>query len=358
MRMPAPPDLAILQSVPLLESAAMSAIEGFAALKAGAPLEPFAYTPGPLAADEVEVAVDYCGICHSDLSMIDSAWGRTRYPFIPGHEIIGRVVAAGDQVRGLTLGQRVGVGWFARSCMVCPSCTSADHHLCASNEPTIVGRHGGFASRVRCHFNWASALPDALDPASAGPLFCGGITVYSPLVEFGVRPTDRVAVVGIGGLGHLALKFLRAWGCEVTALTSTDGKRAEALALGAHHAHASNDLAALKALRGTFDFVLVTVNVTLDWVALVAALKPRGRLHFVGAVSEPLTLPVGALMGGQRSLSASPLGAPKTVAQMLDFCARHQIAPRCEFFPLAAVNDALDHVRANRARFRAVLKVA
>lgn len=330
-------------------------IRAWAADAPGAALQPFSYAPGPLGAEEVEIEVEYCGICHSDLSMLDNEWGMTAYPFVPGHEAVGRVVALGAQARGLAIGQRVGIGWNRGSCMHCHPCLGGDQHLCAEVEATIVGRHGGFADRLRAHWAWAIPLPEGLDPAAAGPLFCGGITVFSPLVEHGVRPTDRVGVVGIGGLGHMAVRFLNAWGCEVTAFTSSEGKRDEALALGAHRVVASTDSKAIRQLAGSLDFVLVTANVPLDWNAFIGTLAPKGRLHVVGAVLEPIPVPVFALMMQQRSLSASPTGSPTTMATMLDFCARHGILPQVEHFPLSRVNDAMQHLREGKARYRVVL---
>lgn len=331
-------------------------IRAYAASAASAALAAFEFTPGPLQSDQVEVAVSHCGICHSDLSMLDNEWHRSRYPLIAGHEAVGTIVALGAQAKGLRVGQRVGVGWMSASCMHCPQCMSGHHNLCAEGEETIVGRHGGFAERVRCHWAWALPLPDALDARSAGPLFCGGLTVFSPIVEFDIRPTDRVGVIGIGGLGHMALKFLRAWGCEVSAFTSSQSKTDEVKALGAHHVVATRDGNALKKIAGTLDFILVTVNVALDWNALLAALAPRGRLHFVGAVLEPVAVSAFALIGGRKSLSGSPLGSPATAAQMLEFCARHAIAPQVEMFPMSKVNDALKHLRDGKARYRVVLE--
>lgn len=333
----------------------MSLIRAWAAPAAAAPLVPFSYDPGPLGAEDVEVAVESCGVCHSDLSMLHDEWGRSAYPLVPGHEVVGRVVAVGTAAKGLRVGQRVGVGWYAGSCMHCGSCLGGDQHLCRTSRATIIGRHGGFAERVRAHWAWAIPLPDGLDAASAGPLLCGGITVFSPLIEFGIRATDRVGVVGIGGLGHLALKFARAWGCEVTAFTSNASKRDAALALGAHHVASSRDSDALKALAGRFDLILVTANVALDWPALLAALAPRGRLHVVGAVLEPMPIPAFALIGGQKQVSGSPTGSPRNLARMLDFAARHHIAPTVERFPMSRVNAALAHLAAGKARYRVVL---
>lgn len=199
-------------------------IRAYAAQEKGGKLEPFDYDPGILADEDVEIAVEYCGICHSDLSMLDNDWGLTTYPFVPGHEVVGTIAALGAKVKELKLGQRVGLGWFSRSCSTCETCMSGDQNLCATAEGTIVGRHGGFAERVRAHHSWLVPLPDQLDAAKAGPLFCGGITVFNPIVQFNIKPTARVGVIGIGGLGHIALKFLKAWGCEVTAFSSSPDK--------------------------------------------------------------------------------------------------------------------------------------
>ena len=330
-------------------------IRAWAAPRAAASMEAFDYDPGMLGDEEVEVAVEHCGLCHSDLSMIDDEWRRSRYPLVPGHEAVGRVVAAGPQVRRVAVGDRVGVGWYASSCMACAECLAGDAHLCARATETIVGRHGGFAERVRLHWLWATPLPPGLDAASAGPLFCGGITVFAPILDGGVRPTDRVAVLGIGGLGHLAVRFLRAWGCEVTAITSIGAKAAAVRELGAHEVVALDDPAGLKRCARRFDLLLVTANANLPWNALLASLAPRGRMHLVGAIPDPVPVPAFVLIGGQKSLAGSPLGRPATVARMLDFCARHDIRPIVERFPLSRVNAALAHLKAGKARWRIVL---
>jgi uncharacterized zinc-type alcohol dehydrogenase-like protein len=288
--------------------------------------------------------------------MIDNEWGMSVYPLIAGHEVVGKVVAVGDQVKNVTVGQTVGVGWYSASCMSCRQCLGGDHNLCATAEGTIIHRHGGFATQVRAHWAWTTPLPAGLDPAKAGPLFCGGITVFNPIVQFGIKPTDRVGVIGIGGLGHMALKFLRAWGCEVVAFTSSDSKRDEALQLGAHSVVNSRNTAEMEKLAGSFNFILSTVNATLDWQTLVGALAPKGRLHTVGAVAEPVSLGVFPLLIGQRSFSGSPLGSPVTTATMLDFAVRHNIAPTTEFFPMSKINDAFDHLKSGKARYRIVLE--
>jgi uncharacterized zinc-type alcohol dehydrogenase-like protein len=331
-------------------------IKAFAALGKGQPLQPFEFDAGPLKPEQIEIKVSHCGICHSDLSMLDNDWGISTYPLVAGHEVAGTVTAAGPAVKRVKVGDRVGLGWFSGSCMSCPQCLAGDHNLCATVESTIIGRYGGFADRVRCNWEWATPLPAAIESVSAGPLFCGGITVFNPIVQFGVRPTDRVGVVGIGGLGHLAVQFLNKWGCEVVAFTSTEAKHAEALRLGAHRAVSSKDSDGLKQLAGSLDFILVTANVALPWDLYLAALAPKGRLHFVGAVLEPVPVAAFSLIFGQKSISGSPVGSPATTARMIAFCARHAIAPIIEKFPLSRVNDALDRLRSGRARYRVVLE--
>lgn len=334
----------------------MDTIKAYAAAGRGKPLEAFEYNPGPLGDEEVEIAVDYCGICHSDLSVLNNEWGNAVYPLVPGHEVSGRIVAAGDHVKKVKVGDRVGLGWFASSCMACPDCLRGDQNFCTGSKDTIIGRHGGFAERVRAHWGWAVPIPEGVDPAKAGPLFCGGITVFNPIVQFGVQPTDRVGVIGVGGLGHLAVQFLAKWGCEVFAFTSSEDKKAELQRLGAHHVVNSRDPAQFQSLARSLDFLLVTVNVPLDWGAYIGTLAPRGRLHFVGAVLQPLDIGVFPLLMGQRSVSASPLGSPATTAQMLDFCARHNVEAVVETFPMSKVNDALAHLESGKARYRIVLE--
>ncbi len=328
-------------------------INAYAAEKPRGPLKPFEYNPGPLGPEDVEINVEYCGICHSDLSMLDNEWQASSYPLVPGHEIIGVVGAMGQSVKNLRMGQRVGLGWFSSSCLHCSQCLAGDHNLCAGAQATIMGRHGGFADKVRAHWLWAVPLPKTLDAAKAGPLFCGGLTVFNPFLQLGIRPLDRVGIIGIGGLGHLALQFARAWGCEVTAFSSTQSKEAEARSFGAHHFISSGELGKVS---GQFDFILSTVSADLDWSAYLTALAPKGRLHFVGVPASPISTHAFPLIGGQKSLSGSPLGSPGNASKMLDFAARHSILPTVEMFKLAAVNEALDHLRSGQARYRVVLE--
>ena len=334
----------------------MTMIRAYAAHSVGGKLEPFEYEPGLLKDEEVEIQVEYCGICHSDLSMLKNDWGITQYPFVPGHEVVGTVTAIGDRTTTIKLGQRVGLGWYSHSCMQCEWCLSSNHNLCLTPEETIVQRHGGFADRVRAHQTWVTPLPEGIDPAKAGPLFCAGITVFNPIIQFDIKATDRVAVIGIGGLGHLALRFLHAWGCDVTAFSTNPDKEAEARELGANHFVNSNDSQALNDVTNSFDFILSTVNVNLDWVSYINTLRPKGRLHFVGIVPNLIQLQVFPLITGQKSISGSSLGSPATTSKMLDFANRHHIEPVTEIFAFSQVNEALEHLEGGKARYRVVLR--
>lgn len=331
-------------------------INAYAVTSEKSKLEPYTYELGAIGDEQVDIKVAYCGVCHSDLSMIKNEWGMTEYPLVPGHEIVGEVVAVGSAVKTVSVGDKVGLGWFSESCMCCQQCMDGSHHLCGNNEATIVGRHGGFADYVRGHWSWAIPLPDGIDMSKAGPLLCGGITVFNPIVLSGVQPTDKVGVIGIGGLGHMALKFLKAWGCEVIAFSSNPDKKAEILKMGATKVINSRKPEELESIAGTLNFILNTTNVTLDWDSYLGALAPKGKLHNVGAVLEPMAIPAFTLLTGEKSVGGSPLGSPALNKTMLDFCVRHNIYPTVEEFPMSRVNEAMEHLEAGKARFRIVLK--
>lgn len=330
-------------------------INAYAAFEPKGDLKPYQYDAGDIAQQDVEITVQHCGICHSDLSMIDSEWMPTQYPIVAGHEIVGTISKMGEAVKGFEVGDTVGLGWHSAYCQHCHYCDTGDHNLCAQSRPTIIGRHGGFADKVRASATSVVALPSGIDHTSAGPLFCGGITVFNPLVQFNIKPTDNVAVIGIGGLGHMALQFLNAWGCKVTAFTSTDAKAQEAREMGAHQIINSRDASALTTARDSFDLIISTVNVTLDWAAYLATLKARGRLHFVGLTLEPLNIGVTSLMSRQLSVSSSPIGSPSTIAQMLEFAKLHQIKPVIEQYLFKDINQAIERLRSGNARYRVVL---
>jgi uncharacterized zinc-type alcohol dehydrogenase-like protein len=331
-------------------------VKAYAAQKAGGKLALYTYELPELGREEVDIKVHYCGICHSDLSMLNNDWNMTQYPFVPGHEIVGEVTAVGASVKNLEVGQLVGLGWNSASCMHCNQCMKGNHHLCNTVEGTIVGRHGGFANKVRGNWSWAIPLPEGIDLKKAGPLLCGGITVFNPIILAGVNATDRVGVIGIGGLGHMALKFLNKWGCEVIAFSSNSDKKEQILAMGATKVINSRKPEELESIAGSLDFILNTTNVSLDWNSYLTTLAPQGKFHTVGAVMEPMPIPAFSLIMGEKTVSGSPLGSPALTRTMLEFCVRHNIYPIIEEFPMSEVNTALEHLKKGKARYRIVLK--
>jgi alcohol/geraniol dehydrogenase (NADP+) len=316
------------------------------------PLEPVVLAePPPPEGRDVDVEVMSCSVCHSDVHLLDGDWGDVARPLVPGHEIVGRVVRAGEHA-GLALGTLVGIGWQCGACGACTACLSAREHLCTGGKQrTCVGRQGGFASRVRCDARFCFELPAALDPSSAPPLLCAGLTVFSPLERLGVKPGMRVGVVGIGGLGHLAVRFARALGAEVVAFDPDASKRELVLGLGA-----SELVDARGALpAGAVDLLLVTTHASLAWDAWMRVLDLEGTLCLVGVPGAPLTLSADPLMDEQKKVTGSVIGSPATMRRMLALAARDGIAPVVEHLPLARANEAVARVRDGAARMRVVL---
>ena len=303
----------------------------------------------------MEIGITHCGICHSDLHLISNDWGISQYPFIPGHEIVGSITAVGSEVRSLDLGQRVGLGWQSNSCGACEWCIRGMENLCPSAEATCVHRHGGYADRVRANVRFVIPIPEALESAQAAPLLCAGITVYNPLRTHAVNPSSRVGVVGIGGLGHIAIQFARVFGAEVTAFSSSAAKEEEVRALGAHHFVNTRESKALKEVAGSLDFVLSTVNADQDWGVFIQTLRPTGALCFVGVPPSPVSIQAFPLISGLRTISGNPTGSPSRLREMLDVAARHGVKAQIESFPMAKANEAIEKVKKNKIRYRAVL---
>jgi len=331
-------------------------IKCLAAMKEKGPLEDFQYDPQPLGPYDVEVAISHCGICHSDINMIDNDWGMSAFPQVPGHEIVGIVTATGMSVVNLEEGQRVGIGWQCGACLECEQCATGNDNLCGESRATCVGNHGGFAERIRVDSRYVFPIPEKLAGENAAPLLCGGTTVFSSLRNFGVTPGMKVGVVGIGGLGHLALQFSRAWGCEVTAFSSTGAKEKEAHKFGAHKFVSSKGKESLDSMAGSLDFIISASPATLDWATYLNILKPKGILCVVGGVLEPMAIPAFGLIMGQKSVCGSLIGSRAAIREMLDFAARHGIEAKTEVTSMKKANEAVDRVRKGAARYRMVLK--
>jgi len=327
---------------------------GYAVREKGGKWEPFEFDAGEIGHEEVELRVLSCGICHAEVAMAHNNYGMTQYPFVGGHEIYGVVEKVGSGVTALKVGQRAGVGWSAGSCTQCEYCEMGHQECCLASKGVMLGRHGGFADRVRVKWNAATPIPDGVEGDHVGPLFCAGIAVFAPIIDF-VRPEHKVGVIGIGGLGSIAVQMLKRWGCHVTALTSSEAKRKTALDLGAHATLSSTDEEELKAAAGRFDVVISTVHVNLNWGLIVGTLKKLGRLHILGASSEPIAVASMALIMGHKTISSSGAGSDSHKRAMLDFVKRHSIQPEVEVFPFARINDAFTRLEAN-PQGRLVLK--
>jgi alcohol/geraniol dehydrogenase (NADP+) len=331
-------------------------VNAYRSIEPGSRLEPYEFELPDLGPGEVDIDVESCGVCYSDVSMIDNDWGFTPYPITPGHEIVGRIRAVGQGVTEATVGDLVGLGWNASYCGKCRHCVAGHQNLCPDAQSTFIGRPGGYADIVRADAAAVLPIPDGVDPRTAGPLMCGGVTVFTPFLQYSVSPTDRVGVIGLGGLGHMAVKLANAWGCEVTVFTSTGSKATEAMKMGAHHVLDSHDADAIASVTESFDLLLSTVNVPLDWNAYLGTVRRQGRLHVLGAVPAPLDIVNNSLMMANRSVSSSPSGSPTTALTMLDFASRHDIAPICETYGFDRINEAIDHLRSGGARYRVVLE--
>ena len=333
-------------------------VKAFAAGSPGADLEPYSYEAGDLGPLEVDVEVTHCGICHTDLTVIDNDWGGER-PVVAGHEVAGIVTAVGSLVDTelLRVGQRVAVGGVAGSCMNCEYCLSGRQQLCLRRDSLAFrGDRGGFASSVRASdWRFAYPLPDAIGLEHAGPLLCAGVTVFAPFIRQGIKPTDHIAIVGIGGLGHLAIQFARAWGCEVTAISTSADKRDQAAELGAHHFIATRGTDELVRAAGTFDFIISTVTGDIPWDDYLAALKPQGTLVVVGVPESAMQISPISLVFSEKTISGGLVASRVETMQMLTFAARTGVRPMVEFFPMSDINEAITRVRAGQVRYRAVL---
>jgi len=327
---------------------------GYVAKGVGERLEPFTFQAPELKEDEVRVSVTHCGLCHTDINAIDDWYGITKFPFVPGHEIVGYVSEIGAGVFDKKVGDRVGIGWQGRSCKECEWCLRGEEQLCYKIVRDATWRpYGGFSSSVVVDSSFAYRLPHAMPSEEAAVMMCAGVTVYNPLRAYASQPGRKIGIIGVGGLGHLAIQFAHALGYDVTAMSSSPRKRDEALSFGADHFLDVNDEAGMDQQEYAFDMLLCTAHGDIVWEPLLDTLKKKGSLVLVGF--PRLDLNPTDLVAHQLSITSSFLGNHATMREMLSFASEHKIAPRVELMPMSQVNEAILRVRENKARYRIVL---
>ncbi len=341
-------------------------VNAYAAASAGEPLAPITIERRAVGANDVLIKIEYAGICHSDIHTVRGDWGPQPFPVVPGHEIVGIVTEVGAGVTRHQVGDRVGVGCLVNSCRECANCQKGYEQYCrkggvgtyASTDRDGSTTQGGYSTHVVVDADFALTVPEGLDPAAAAPLLCAGITTYSPLRHWGAGPGTKVAVVGLGGLGHMAVKIGAALGAEVTVLSQSLKKQEDGIRLGATDYYATSDPDTFTALRGRFDLIINTVSATIDVPAYLGLLAVDGTLVNVGAPPEPVSLHLMSLIGGRRSLAGSMIGGIPETQEMLDFCAEHGIGSDIEIIPVDQVNEAYERVLASDVRYRFVIDAA
>ena len=343
-------------------------VSGYAAQSATTPVAPWEFDRREPRPDDVSIDILYCGVCHTDIHFTRNDWGYSTYPVVPGHEIVGRVTAVGGDVTKFRSGDMVGVGVIVDSCRECASCRAGLEVYCEKYPTSTYNsqdRHdgsptyGGYSQKIIVSDRFVLHIPDALDPKTAGPLLCAGITTYSPLRHWKIGPGHKVAIVGLGGLGHLGLKFAKALGADVSLFTRSAGKEEEARRLGADHVIISGDPTQMAATTGQYDFILDTVPSAHDLNPYLAALKLDGTLILVGQLDalEPPLLGI-SLIAGRKSLAGSGAGGPAETQEMLDFCAERGITCDVEMIDIQDINEAFERVLKSDVRYRFVIDMA
>jgi uncharacterized zinc-type alcohol dehydrogenase-like protein len=338
-------------------------VNAYGASAAGQPLAPMTIERRDVGPNDVLIEISHAGICHSDIHTVNGDWGPQPFPVVPGHEIVGTVTQVGPQVTRHQVGDRVGVGCMVNSCGECANCRNGDEQHCADgNVPTYAGTdrdgsttQGGYSTHVVVDADYVLSIPDAIDPAAAAPLLCAGITTYAPLRRWGAGPGKKVAIVGLGGLGHVAVKIAHALGAEVTVLSQSLKKQEDGLRLGAQDYYATSDPATFDELASRFDLIVNTVSASIDLDAYLGLLAVDGTLVNVGAPAEPLSVNVFSLILKRRSFAGSMIGGIALTQEMLDFCAEHGIGAEIEIIAADQVNEAYERVLASDVRYRFVI---
>lgn len=343
-------------------------VRGYAAHSATSALGLFSFVRRDPRPNDVAIEIEFAGVCHSDLHTVRGDWGVPRYPVVPGHEIIGRVTAVGADVTRFTVGQRVGVGCMVDSCQHCPACAQGLEQYCENgmtgtyndvDRQDGTSTQGGYSERIVVSEQFVVNVPENLDPAGAAPLLCAGITTWSPLRHWKVGPGSKVAVVGLGGLGHMALKLAKAMGAEVTLFSRSPGKEADAQRLGASHVVISTDPAQMKAVRGQFDLIIDTVPYVHELNPYVSTLAVSGTLVLVGYLG-PLEemLNTAPMVMGRKSVAGSVIGGIAETQEMLDFCGQHGITADIERIDIGSINDAYERMLKSDVKYRFVIDIA
>ncbi|WP_293912151.1 NAD(P)-dependent alcohol dehydrogenase [Deinococcus sp.] len=344
----------------------MPTINAYAAQDATSPLAPYQIERRELRPNDVQLKILYSGVCHSDIHQARSEWGPSLYPMVPGHEIVGRVTAVGGEVTGFRVGDLAGVGVLVDSCQHCYNCAQGLEQYCENGHTTTYNSRekgtgkltfGGYSTSIVVRQEFVLRVPPSLDLKAVAPLLCAGITMYSPLRHWKIGQGHRVAIVGLGGLGHMGIKLAAAMGSELTLLTTSQGKADDALRLGAHHVIISSDPGAMKAARTSFDFVLSTVPTAHDLNPYLQTLKLGGQLVIVGAI-DPVGVHGGALISHRRSVSGSNIGGLGETQAMLDFCAEHGVVADIELIEMQDINAAYDRMVRNDVKYRFVIDMA
>ncbi|GAB3397904.1 NAD(P)-dependent alcohol dehydrogenase [Humibacter soli] len=344
----------------------MLTVNAYAAPSADAPLEPVTITRRDVGPKDVLIDIKYAGICHSDIHTVREEWGPIAHPLVVGHEIVGIVAEVGSEVTKHAVGDRVGVGCMVNSCRECENCLAGEEQYCLNGNTGTYGSvdadgtitQGGYSTHVVVDQDFVLRVPESLDLAAAAPLLCAGITTYSPLRHWQAGPGKRVAVVGMGGLGHMAVKLAHAMGAEVTVLSRSLSKKDDGLRLGADHYYATDDAQTFTDLKGAFDLIVNTVSAPLDLGAYLSLLRLDGTMVNVGAPAEPLPIRVFTLFRNRRSFAGSSIGGIRETQEMLDFCAEHGILPDTELIAASYINEAWDRVLASDVRYRFVIDAA
>ena len=338
----------------------------YAAKAAKAPIEPYEIIRREPGAHDVLIDILYCGICHSDIHQARDEWGGSIFPMVPGHEIVGIVVKTGGHVTKWKIGDTVGVGCFIDSCRECEACLEGEEQFCeAGMSPTYNGyerdgktpTYGGYSTRITVNEDYVLRIPSGMPLERVAPLLCAGITTYSPLKHFGVKPGDEVAILGLGGLGHIGVKIAKAMGARVTVLSHSPGKRDDALALGADDFVATSNENVFRENEKRFDFILDTVSAMHDYNAYLGLLKRDSSMVLVG-IPEPVPLSAAPLVMQRRHLSGSLIGGIRETQEMLDFCAEHGVLSDVEVIPVQKVNEAYERVLKSDVRYRFVIDIA